>query len=274
MIVSDTYQFAFVHIPKCAGTFVRKYLRAFDERDGMFTGRVDHHPVLGNLDYVHIPLFILKKHFPEEFNAILNYWSFAVVRDPFARFASSISQRLKMYSDTSIQQRSISEIREYINESINYLSSQPNRGHLLPPGYIHFQPQIDYLELENKQIVDTIYSVDGIDTLLADVGRRVGRSLVDEDHNQCGPRANQSVVFRSEALRKLFVTALPAMHLVGRVLPNKVKQIVRERLYVPRDQRLNELFSTVYVQDFVRDYYASDLAVFNRVRAAERGEAS
>lgn len=269
MIISDTHQFVFVHIPKCAGTFVRKHLQFFDSREGKFTGRVNYHPVFGTLDYVHIPLFILKDHFQKEFEAVRDYWSFVVVRDPFARFASSVSQRLKMYSDTPIQKRSLVEIRTSIDESINYLSHQPLSAHLLPPDYIHFQPQIDFIELEGERIVDAIYSVDSIDALLSDVGRRVGQTLKIQGRQQRVPRSNQTVVFRSESLRWLFVRSRFVTHALGRVLPEKVKQIAGELLYVPRDQRLNELFCTDCVQDFIREYYALDIAMFHKVKVAE-----
>ncbi len=80
MIISDKHQFAFVHIPKCAGTSLRSILQHFDDRGSKFTGRVDHHTELGELDYVHIPLFALREHFRPEFEAVQQYWSFAVVR--------------------------------------------------------------------------------------------------------------------------------------------------------------------------------------------------
>jgi hypothetical protein len=89
MIISDRHHFVFAHIPKCAGTSVRDALQHLDDRDGFYTGRVDQHPTLGLLDYVHIPLFNLRDHFRSEFEKAGDYWSFAVVRDPFGRFPSA-----------------------------------------------------------------------------------------------------------------------------------------------------------------------------------------
>ena len=268
MIISNTHRFAFVHVPKCAGTTVRHPLQAFDDCNGAYTERVgDHpHPVLGNLDYAHIPLFTLRDHFEEEFRAVKDYWSFVVVRDPFARFASSVSQRLKMYSDQPIHRSKLGDISKAIAESIDYLSQQPRCKHRLPPEYIHFQKQIDYIELDGEQIVNSLYTVDDVDKLLEEVGQRVGGSLGQS--NQAGglqPRANQSIVFRNDLLRWVIETARPLSNKVSRLLPEGVKQWVRDQIYIPRDQRMKNLFTADYIQDFIRDYYAEDIALYKKV---------
>jgi len=266
MIISNTHRFAFVHVPKCAGTTVRHPLQAFDDCNGAHTGRVGDHPVLGNLDYVHIPLFTLRDHFKEEFRAVTDYWSFVVVRDPFARFASSVSQRLKRYSAKPIHRSNLGDITKVIAESIDYLSRQPRCNHRLPPEYIHFQKQIDYIELDGEQIVNSLYTVDDVDKLLEEVGQRVGRSLGQS--SQAGgaqPRANQSIVFRNDFLRWVIETARPLSNQVSRLLPEGAKQRVRDQIYIPRDQRMKDLFAADYVQDFIRDYYAEDIALYKKI---------
>jgi len=266
MIISNTHRFVFIHIPKCAGTTVRQPLSKFNDWGEAGPPWQINDPVLGAIDYGHMPLYTLRDHFEEEFKTVTDYWSFAMVRNPFARFASSVSQRLKMYSNQPIHRSNLDDIRKAIDESIDYLSQQPRSNHRLPPEYIHFQKQIDYIELDGEQIVDSLYTVDDVDKLLEEVGQRVGRSLGQS--NQAGgvqPRANQSIVFRNDLLRWVIETARPLSNKVSRLLPEGVKQWVRDQIYIPRDQRMKNLFTADYIQDFIRDYYAEDIALYKKV---------
>lgn len=271
MIVNHEHRFAFVHIPKCAGTSVRTSLQVFDSLKGQFTDRVSRHPVLGELDCVHIPLFILRDYFEAEFEAIRDYWSFAVIRDPFSRFASSISQRLRMYSALPIQKRSLREIETYIDESICYLSQRDAGAQLLPPEYIHFQRQTDYVQLEGEQVVDALYTVDNIGSLLNEVSQRVGRSVTSAKE-PVAARANRTVVFRNDLLRHIFVNARPLTNQIGKALPEGTKQLIRDRVYVPRDQRLKKLFATDRVLEFINEYYERDIALYQKISERERTE--
>lgn len=89
MIISDRHHYVFAHIPKCTETSVRDALQHLDDRDGFYTGRLDQHPALGLLDYVHIPLVTLRDHFRPELEKAGDHWSFAVVRGPIGRFPSA-----------------------------------------------------------------------------------------------------------------------------------------------------------------------------------------
>lgn len=274
MIINDADQFVFIHIPKCAGTSVRFPLAPFNDWKLAGPPWQKQHSKLGELDYGHIPLFILREHFRTEFEAVRDYWSFAVMRDPFARFASSVSQRLKMYSDQPIQSSSLDEVRSVIDESIDYLSRHARDGCLLPPEYIHFQKQVDYIELEGVRILDTVYTVNGINDLLADVGRRVEQNLVEPGTAGCVTQANRTVVFRNDLLRRMIETARPLTDRLGKVMPESAKQQIRERVYVPRDQRMKDLFEADDVQAFVRDYYTDDIALYRQLKQQKRSDAS
>ena len=268
MILSKPHKFAFIHIPKCAGTTVRNLLQFFDSTEGHFTSRVDTHPVLGQLDYVHIPLFALRDYFPEEFEMVRDYWSFTVTRDPFARFASSVSQHLKMYTDRPIHMCAEKEVRKAIDECIGYLSNQPRENHRLPPEYIHFQRQVDYVQLDGVAIIDALYTVADIDILLDDICHHVGiplRPPVGRDHSA----KNQSVVFRGEVLRSIINLARPLTNRVGLILPEKVKKRVRDYVYVPRDTRMNGLFTANCVCDFVEKYYTEDIALYEKAKSGD-----
>jgi hypothetical protein len=265
MIISHTYRFAFIHIPKCAGTTVRSPLQVFDDTQGAHTGRVAEHSVLGSLDYVHIPLFILQEYFETDFEKIRDYWSFAVIRDPFARFASSISQRLNRYVGQSIHKVGAAEIAEEVECSIDFLKKQPRQKFRLPPEYIHFQKQVDFIYLDDEQVVDTIYSVDEIHQLLRDVSSRVGFDLRNGDGENGVLRANQTMVHRNETTRRLIERTRPVTQILIKALPEAVQHKFRTLVYVPRDQRLESIFSAASVKDFINDYYSEDVELWNEI---------
>ncbi len=273
MIISGKHRFVFIHIPKCAGTSVRIPLSTFNdwEHSGQVGQEENAAPV--RLDFNHIPLFTLREHFGAEFKLTVQYWSFAVIRDPLTRFGSSVSQRLKAYSDQPIQKRSLEDVRAVIGETIDYLSRQPQEQYLLPPEYIHFQKQVDYVDLDGERIVDSLYSVEDIDLLLADVARRVGQSLVEVGGGKTALQANRAVVFRNDLMRRVIEAARPVTDIVGKVLPESAKQPIRDRVYVPRDRRMKALFESEHVHEFIRDYYADDIALYQQVSQRARREA-
>lgn len=269
MIISNTHRFVFIHIPKCAGTTVRNPIASFNDWKLVGPPWQKEHSVIGRLDYGHIPLFTLREYFEEEFEAVTDYWSFAVVRDPFSRFASSVSQHSNRYSDKPIQKRSLGEVRAMIEGSIDFLSRQPREQHLLPPEYIHFQKQLDYVELNGMRIVDKLYTVDNVNVLLEDVGRIVGQKLVEHSLQDGGIRRNSSVVYRNDILRRVIETARPFTNRLVNGLSDRAKQKIRDRVYVPRDKRMTDLFSADNVQQFIRDYYADDILLFHQVNQHE-----
>jgi len=242
MIISDKYNFCFVHIPKCAGTSVRGVLQKFDETLGRFTGHVGAHPEIGKLDYVHIPLAILREYFPGEYKKIKNYHSVAVVRDPYERFPSSLTQHLRMYGEKPIQKMSTKEIRSETDRCINFLDKNRDIT-LLPPDYIHFQRQCTYIFDNEECLVDKLYTTNQVDQLLCDLSEKTGFPLAKINQDK-QVHANRSVVVRTEGLRILYQATHPLFSKpLNAVLTDNIKQKIRNFIYVPRDKRLRDILS-------------------------------
>ena len=134
MIISDRNKFVFIHIPKCAGTSVRSRIEHLDDRNGAYSSRLDKHPELGLLNYVHIPLQTLKDQFPNEYVCIETYRSMAVMRDPSARFVSSVSQYCNRYSEVEMRNYNIKTLRTQVDRLIDEIEEQEvlNPGGRLP----------------------------------------------------------------------------------------------------------------------------------------------
>jgi hypothetical protein len=271
VIISDRYQFAFIHVPKCAGTSVRRALAEYDDRSGLYTILTGGHPVLGRVDLGHLPLFTLREHFSREFNNIRNYWSFALIRDPYERFGSSLAQRLKLYGDRPLIQLTEQEVEREIEHAIAHLSGIP-RGQLLEQEYVHFQPQVDYLFLDGERIVQSVYAVDQLDMLLADVSRRIG-SDSPQFTDTVSEMANRSMTYRSDRIRRLVQSARPAIRRLAGYLPERAKDRLREFVYVTRDRSLRRLFQADHVRRFIADYYREDIAFWESERANRAGTA-
>lgn len=263
MIISDRHRFVFVHIPKCAGSSVRKKLSTHDDWNGFFTG-VHQHDELGRVDFVHLPLFVLDDHFPEVLSRVRRYWSAAIVRNPFERFGSSLAQHLFRYGDEPLQNLSIRDVELEIRRVIDHLVQLPQKRYLLPPEYIYFQKQVDYLFLDKQLVVKSIYRMDDLDSLLGEIGRRLGGEL-DEVSERTAPHEKRSVIHRNEVLRRLLQISRPIHRIGRRALPERIITQLRAVLFVPRDERLGELFRAEHVREFISNYYQEDIALWERL---------
>ena len=125
MIIDHGLQLVLLHVPKCAGTSLR---RAFLE-DGRAQGRelveffdFAFNPVLRRqVDLAHLPLMDLR-HFPE-WRVLQRYRVIACIRHPYQRLASACREFLKQKSRaTEVQVRTAPPSREQL---LSYLRRLP-----------------------------------------------------------------------------------------------------------------------------------------------------
>jgi hypothetical protein len=124
---------------------------------------------------------------------------------------------------------------------------------------------VDFIILNGNFVLDNIYTVNNINNLLNDIGLHVGESLVQSAQTDQSRPANRTIVFRNELLRRVIGKARPLSNRLSTVLPESIKQNLRDRLYVPRDQKLKYIFDNEYTQAFIRDYYAEDISLYEQV---------
>ncbi|WP_019568902.1 sulfotransferase family 2 domain-containing protein [Thioalkalivibrio sp. ALMg13-2] len=270
MIINHDHRFVFVHIPKCAGTTVRRPLEGLNQWQEAGHPWRREHPSLGLVDYAHMPLVVLREHFPEAFAAVVHYQSFALVRDPYRRFASSVSERIRWEGEGLVARLSIAELKRAVEASIAYLS-RCGPSSCLPLDYIHFQHQRDYIELDGEQVVATVYPVERIHAFVQALKVCVGHSDPVAVQGESAPRReNAALMYRYEALRRAHGLVAPIMARLRRVLPVSATQGLEATLYVPRDRRARGVFDSHYVRDFVESYYASDLELYHRVAGTSK----
>jgi hypothetical protein len=264
LIISDRFGFAFVHIPKCAGTSVRSLLGPFDDYEGRFWGiRPDADGV--TLDWAHLPLNVLRERFPDAFADLRAVESFAIVRDPMDRFVSSMNEMLRNNYKTSVTEQSDAEIARAIDDVMETLRSTPDP---LPPKYVHFTPQSRYVSLDGERVVTHLFGMGEIDLLQRRLSERAGVELPEV------PRLNarrnvRNLTFRNAAVEKAvwrvndFVwknTPGP----VFRFMRDVAKPLVLSRKGKSGADRLREHPKT---RPFLEEFYGKDIELHAAVRS-------
>ncbi|WP_050605758.1 sulfotransferase family 2 domain-containing protein [Ruegeria sp. 6PALISEP08] len=259
MILSDNHRFVFIHIPKCAGTSVRNAVLPFHDADVRFLKEVERHPELGEIDYRHLPLALLHDLDPEAFRKLQDYDSYALLRDPFRRFQSAMSQRAKMYLGKEFAQLDDDELRGETQKVIAYLRSGPE---VVASDYIHFSRQSDFIRFNGERLVQHLYPVERLDLLVQALSRQIGTDMLEIGH------ANKTTVFRHPALKR---ATYKGSALARRLLPAPVHETLRVSarrvLMKPGSIQPHPVFCEPDVQNFVREYYAADIALYQEVLA-------
>lgn len=259
MIISDAHRFVFVHIPKCAGTSVRKALRPIDDTVGIFD-RIGPHPQLGMINYGHLTLPDLANYFPEAFAKISEFRSMAIVRDPVDRFFSALAQRLREFKGYSQSQITPAVIEQESLALARNLESTTGR---LDLEFVHFNRQSDYIFNDGARVVDEIFALDRLSDASAYIEACTGVRLAVDT------RENRTTELRIPALQPL-VRACRAPYVA--LLPLGVRNLIRSGmigagLYGSVKKR-GLLKPGSYVDGFLRTYYGRDFELFAVADAA------
>jgi hypothetical protein len=248
MIISDDHRLAFVHIPKCAGVSVKQPLRQIDSTAGFYS-RIADHPELGRIHYAHIVLRDLARYFPEDFRKVADYRTFAVVRDPVPRFLSALSQRMREFKQIAQSQITAERIELEAEAVIRLLEREPDR---LGLELVHFNRQIDYVDLDGRRYIDDLFAIEKIGALTRYVAERTGIDVTEERKNRSTELRFARLRPIVRALRRPYAAAIPyrwraAMR--ARLVAAGVYRDVDKQALLPRGGR---------IEGFVRAYYAAD----------------
>lgn len=252
MIISDTHRTAFIHIPKCGGTSVRRQLAAIDSTGGAFYDVTDH-PALGRINTSHVPLGVLAEHFPQAFAKVCEYRTFALVREPFSRFASATFQRFEEFAGLNRVEVTLDLALAEARRAAEWLSKRPS---FCDASHIHFARQSDYVDLGGRRIVSDVFRLDDLDAMSPVLERCCGVRLDSER------RENTN-----------FASANPLLAIVHKTKPiysrlttwefRKRMVVTMQRLKLHGTGALYSRFcADPEIARFVSDYYADDLALY------------
>ena len=233
---------------------MRKALAPYDDYDGWFEDRISYHPGFGKLDFVHLPLMTMQKVLPKEYEKLVSYDAYALVRDPMSRFQSAFSQHMKMYHGIELAQMQESDAKKKLNEIITSLNSAP---YVVEPQFIHFARQSEFLMNDGARQVEHIYPVTRVNLLLQDLSNRSG-----QDIHLAAP-LNETKIMRFPALQKPIIRT---SKLVKDFLPNTVsdpiRRAARQLLMRPIHSKILPIFNTKPIINFVEQYYCEDYIVY------------
>ena len=254
MIISDQYEFAFIHIPKCAGSSVKA---ANPTIDNIFDGTFETHKALGPVDLSHLPLWAFRQHFPDVFDKICQYQSFAVTRDPLERFGSSVTQRCRQYLNYKASDITPDVLVRAAQEAMSFLTENPGS---LTPEFIHFVPQANYITLEGETIVKHVD--------LPGHFSQLNRFLKDRNLTpvSTSSRQNATVEPANKTLKNVLHTLRP---LYRAVLPQNLKdtlwlKLIDAGIYAPEADRYAPLMENPEIIAFINDFYAEDFEIFTK----------
>lgn len=264
MIISDEREFVFVHIPKCAGTSVKRALRGIDTSDSFFEG-IGEHPAMGTVHFAHLTLADLAAHYPETLERIGRYRSLAIVRDPSARFYSAIFQRLREFK--GIAQSAITDamIASEADEIIAYLETAPAR---LDLAYVHFNRQCDFVELDGRRFVGELYALDDMAVASRRIGQLTGIDVGNDRQNRTTELSIGALRPVQRLLRDRYVRLVPAdrRHRLR-------EQMTRLGFYRSVPQQKYNLPGG-RTERFICDYYARDQAILDECNAVSASRAT
>jgi hypothetical protein len=268
VIISDELRFAFVHVPKCAGSSIRRHLKAnaIDSYKDAF-GKPGFHEQIGAvIHYSHIPLYYLREYFREAFDKVDQYSSYAIVRDPRVRFVSAVLQRMRTFKLIPHSHISRKVIVANALETIDWLSQHRIFADY---EYIHFAPQSWFLALDGRQIVKNPFSIDRADELLRVLSLQYGITIIDP-----GTRKNVSRIVGSPLLRRMQAALMPIYRplLSERTSKSAVRAMIALGIIVPAEKLYDSVLQDKDIAAFITSYYADDFALVRSTELQRKAE--
>lgn len=260
MIICPNQNFAFVHIPKCAGTSVRSQILRCDP-DYIEQARVGRHPALGTIDYGHIPLDQLRQYFPENYASVRDMDSFAVLRDPLARFGSALRQILWQYEKRPMTLIPYNELRETTLKMLDRVATEIDAP---SAPYIFFMRQRRFVEDDGRLVTRYLIPLDLVPDFIGYLSRRTGTPM------EAGARANQNVDLKVKGPVGKF--AFGVNHVLRTTLPPGLHARIKDgalRLISTKRSAAEAagILDMPEVQNFVAEYYVDDVRLYESVVA-------
>ena len=267
MILNEAHCFVFVHIPKCGGTSIRNVLEKYNRWPHKYIPEVRETPIHGIIDHAHIPLFTLREIYPESFEQVCSFESFALVRNPFDRFFSSVQQKMRMdmlRSNLNLGPFTKTEIAREIQEVVAYLSTFPDSPHQLPHNYIHFQRQVDFIFLENVQLVKNVFCLDQLDVFFSTIEKKTGISENCITKSYPNLIKNQSRQYKNNTYKWIDQATKGCRIRFKKYLPVRFNGLFRNITEL-KTSNVYANYLNPSLRNFIASYYKEDIELFDSI---------
>ena len=214
-------------------------------------------PDLGQINANHTPLAVLERHLPEVLAQLNAVTSYAIVREPHARFRSGVAQYLRDYVGEPgelSEQQLLSEVQKIMGS----ITADPEQRDMRNTVFFR---QIDYIYLNGQKAVDHVYAMTDMAAIFEKMATQ--HNLVLERDQVWNPTVTYRFSGSSGGLKRL-------KDLSRQVLPTRAYAAVRDvgiKLFTTKGAPKLEdtLANTPEVADFVTSYYAADLILYQAV---------
>lgn len=177
MIVIDEKKLAFLHIPKCGGTTIQKWLRQHFAQSPEFYGKRDH-PGVGVVYPEHFTLAQLAAFYPELLDTLKSYDTFVLLRDPIKRFESALGQFANEFRGANISLMTPTQIDALAQDILAQLEAL-DRGFDFE--LIHFTPQAAYVEYGSERVARHLRRMSSMQDTLQELSQRLGIPLPEKE---------------------------------------------------------------------------------------------
>ncbi len=272
MIYSAEHNLTFVHIPKAAGTSIRKQIVDFAKfpREA-FLADLPHnggkpefsdedfsfrHPEIGDVKLDHLPLTYLHRYFPTAWKLLENSQSFAVVRNPRNRFISGIAQRLREFRQVRAYEVDDTSIRKEAESACTFLESN---NHFCDREYIHLTRQADFIFLNGARVTKKLFVLEKKEQVETWLSERLNGTVEL-------PEENETIKVRGgfDGAYKRFVPIY--RRIAPAKLRDRLRPIFRKSPIVNTARSSYEkTFLGNDVESFIRRYYHDDFEIYSRL---------
>lgn len=274
------YDLFFIHIPKNGGQSVRNAMARIaplsfaplaadlgvteaEAQAASESGLV--HRTLGPLHPAHLPLWAMAAEFPASWTAFQSAASFALTRDPRDRFLSALMQRLKEFRGAGQITAQDRAVRDEAKSVCDWLSKNPRP---LKLDYIHFCPQVDFVDLEGTRRVSAVFPMRAMAEVETWIAARTGLAIeITHDHARRQPKPWARVI-------------QPAARFAGRrLMPQALKRALHplwmaSGLFAPAAKGYGAVDLGADVEAFIASYYAADARLHAEAQARLAAPAS
>lgn len=207
-------------------------------------------PGVGRVHLAHLPSKTIREHFPDVYQILLECQIFAVCRDPFSRFRSSVSQHLKLYKNISMASLGEAELRSRILDLIGEIEKSPD---VLPIKLNHFVRQTEMLDDEMEI---SVFALEDMADMMEQISVRTG---IPMRHDR---KDNETILLRDERLRKpLSRVAVELKKKLPSTVYQTLQKLAKRTLQKSIPETTEDVFHSPEILDFVKTHYADDIAL-------------
>ncbi|MFW8602418.1 sulfotransferase family 2 domain-containing protein [Desulfobacterota bacterium M19] len=175
----DRYRCIFIHIPKAGGVSLASEL-------------------FGNLGGGHQAIYsYYLVYSPKEFN---EYYKFSIVRNPWDRIVSAyffLKEGGFHEYDRSWFIKNLSMFTDFEDFILHWVTKKNVNS------YMHFIPQFEFLTLGGNLLVDKVYKIEEMTSVIEDLNGKLGAKLCGHKKNTTKGRKSNYRVYYSDETRKI-----------------------------------------------------------------------